>query len=571
MPTSYTSNLRLALPVTGELSGTWGDVVNSSITTLLDDAVGGYVAVTISPTANTQALTANNGITDEARNAVLKLNAGTVAAAFELYAPPSERTYVVWNNTGYTCTFYVATIAGGIVAAGTGLSIPTGKKVLVYLDGTNVLEQLNYIPSLTLGAALPVASGGTGVTTSTGTGNTVLSNSPTLVTPALGTPASGVATNLTGLPLTTGVTGVLPTANGGTNLASFTSGGAVYASSTSVLTTGTLPVASGGTGVTTSTGTGNVVLSTSPTLVTPALGTPTSGVATNLTGLPLTTGVTGTLPVANGGTGVTTSTGTGNVVFSDSPTLVTPALGTPTSGVATNLTGLPLTTGVTGTLAATNGGTGYASYAVGDLLYASTTTALSKLADVATGSALISGGISTAPSWGKIGLTTHVSGTLPVANGGTGVTASTGTGSVVFGTTPSISNLLLTTAREFVTVSATAATGTVTFSALTQAVLYYTTNASGNWTLNVRGDGSTTLNTMMATGQTLSIVFLVTNGATAYYQSAFQIDGVSVTPKWISGVAPTAGVASAINSYTLVIIKTGASAYTVLASLTSFA
>lgn len=571
MPTSYTSNLRLALPVTGELSGTWGDVVNSSITTLLDDAVGGYVAVTISPTANTQALTANNGITDEARNAVLKLNAGTVAAAFELYAPPSERTYVVWNNTGYTCTFYVATIAGGIVAAGTGLSIPTGKKVLVYLDGTNVLEQLNYIPSLTLGAALPVTSGGTGVTTSTGTGNTVLSNSPTLVTPALGTPASGVATNLTGLPLTTGVTGVLPTANGGTNLASFTSGGAVYASSTSVLTTGTLPVASGGTGVTTSTGTGNVVLSTSPTLVTPALGTPTSGVATNLTGLPLTTGVTGTLPVANGGTGVTTSTGTGNVVFSDSPTLVTPALGTPTSGVATNLTGLPLTTGVTGTLAATNGGTGYASYAVGDLLYASTTTALSKLADVATGSALISGGISTAPSWGKIGLTTHVSGTLPVANGGTGVTASTGTGSVVFGTTPSISNLLLTTAREFVTVSATAATGTVTFSALTQAVLYYTTNASGNWTLNVRGDGSTTLNTMMATGQTLSIVFLVTNGATAYYQSAFQIDGVSVTPKWISGVAPTAGVASAINSYTLVIIKTGASAYTVLASLTTFA
>lgn len=127
-------------------------------------------------------------------------------------------------------------------------------------------------------------------------------------TPALGTPASGVATNITGLPLTTGVTG-------------------------------TLPVANGGTGVTTSTGSGNTVLSTSPTLVTPILGTPTSGVATNLTGLPLTTGVTGTLPVANGGTGVTTSTGSGNVVLSTSPTLVTPILGTPTSGVATNLTG----------------------------------------------------------------------------------------------------------------------------------------------------------------------------------------------------------------------------------------
>lgn len=126
-------------------------------------------------------------------------------------------------------------------------------------------------------------------------------------------------------------------------------------------------------------------------------------------------------------------------------------------------------------------------------------------------------------------------------------------------------------ALEKITISATAATGTINFDALTQAILYYTTNASANWTLNIRGSGSTSLNTMMATGQSLTVVFAVTNGTTARYATAHQIDGSSVTPKWANGSAPASGNASAIDIYTYTVIKTGSAAFTLLASRSSYA
>jgi len=158
----------------------------------------------------------------------------------------------------------------------------------------------------------------------------------------------------------------------------------------------------------------------------------------------------GILPVPSGGTGLGTiptngqlliGNGTGytlNTLGAGAGISVTNGLGTITvantgvlsvSGGTTGLTPASATAGavtLSGTLVAVNGGTGFASFAVGDLLYAATTTTFAKLSDVAIGNALISGGVNTAPAWGKIGLTTHVSGVLPVANGGSGAATLTG-------------------------------------------------------------------------------------------------------------------------------------------------
>jgi hypothetical protein len=123
---------------------------------------------------------------------------------------------------------------------------------------------------------------------------------------------------------------------------------------------------------------------------------------------------------------------------------------------------------------------------------------------------------------------------------------------------------------EVATVSATAATGTINIDVITQSVLYYTTNASANWTVNFRGNSTTSLNTMMATGQSLTVAFLVTQGTTAYYNNVVQIDGTTVTPKWQGGTAPSAGNASGIDVYQYTIIKTASATYTVLASLTQY-
>ena len=132
-------------------------------------------------------------------------------------------------------------------------------------------------------------------------------------------------------------------------------------------------------------------------------------------------------------------------------------------------------------------------------------------------------------------------------------------------------NPVLRGPEERWSVSATAATGTIPLDVLTSGILYYTTDASANWTLNIRGDGSTSLNDSLVTNDSITVVFFVTNGATPYYQTGFQIDGSSVTPKWQNGTAPSAGNANSIDIYSYTIVKTGSAAFTAFGSQTKFA
>jgi hypothetical protein len=131
-------------------------------------------------------------------------------------------------------------------------------------------------------------------------------------------------------------------------------------------------------------------------------------------------------------------------------------------------------------------------------------------------------------------------------------------------TSPTLTTPVVISPEERMTVSATAATGTINFDAETQGVLYYTSNASANWTLNVRGSSGATLNSILATGDAITVAFLVTNGSTPYRHSALTIDGSAQTVKWSGGTAPSAGNASSIDAYSFTIIKTASATYTVL-------
>lgn len=260
-----------------------------------------------------------------------------------------------------------------------------------------------------------------------------------------------------------------------------------------------------------------------------ALGTPSSGTATNLTGLPLSTGVTGTLPIANGGTG------------------------------STSTTYCSLTTNVTGTLPVANGGTGATSLTANNVILGNGTSAVQVVAPSTAGNVLTSNGTtwqSTAPS---AGVTTAGNNTF--------------TGVQTFnGTTSNLAAVFLNIAETTYLSGANSGTGANAYFG-NGSVQYYSSNNTTNWTQNLLFDVSATLDTVMSVGQTMTMAILSTNGGTAYYPTSVQINGSTsgVTTKWQGGTAPTSGNASSIDVYTYTIIKTASATFTVLASQTKFA
>jgi hypothetical protein len=309
--TNFSPLLGLALPTTGDLSGTWGTTVNDSITSLIDSAVAG--TTTLSANADVT-LSTTNGAANQARNAVILWTASNGATTRTVTAPAQSKAYVVINaGTGS-----VIIKGSGTVSPYNGVTVPSGTKSLIAWNGSDFVKVVSNPVVLTtdVSGTLPIANGGTGTT------STTFTNLATNVTGTLPIANGGTGTTSTTFAnLATNVTGTLPVVNGGTGTTT-----PALVAGTNVTISGTWPnqtinSTGGGPGGGTVTSVGMTVptflsVAGSPVTTSGTLAVSLSGTAlpianggtgtTSTTFANLTTNVTGTLPVANGGTGTTT-------------------------------------------------------------------------------------------------------------------------------------------------------------------------------------------------------------------------------------------------------------------------
>jgi hypothetical protein len=428
MPSSYTSSLRLTLQVTGENSGTWGNIVNNGVTSLVDASVAGTATVVHNDTANYTLSTAN-GATDEARQMFLNIT-GTLTAARNVVCPTASKLYFLRNNT--TGGFAVTLKTSG----GTGISVPNGKYAALYCDGTNVVDAFDFNSTLIANTATNLAGGATGsipyqsaasttAMLAAGTNGQVLTLAGGVPTWAASTGGvTSFSAGTTGLTPSTGTTGAITLAgtldvdNGGTGQTSYTDGQLLIGNTTggNTLTKSTLTA---GSGISITNGAGSITIATSGGGGTITGVTATSPVVSSGGTAPdisLSSGYGDTLnPYAsktanfvlaapNGSAGVPTFRA---IVAADVPTL-----NQNTSGTAA---------GLSTTLAVGSGGTGVTTTpANGALLIGNgsgyTSSTLTAGSNITITNA--SGSITIAASGGGGGGVTSVTGTAPVASSG---------------------------------------------------------------------------------------------------------------------------------------------------------